>query len=1082
MAAVQPSISTKPRTKLAAFLSFGSRKHKSRDDPPPPHTPNNARDFGIRSLPGPLPSVPTHLSSPSVASQTLYAPEHDPFVAQRHKPSSPRMSRQTPVVTLSGAQSPSSSSRQDSNHFPRIEDTPPQPPSSASLSIFRKRTESARSTVSKAATTASSALLPIGSSSTAPHDSKRGSWHSRSRSSVTSVDMQLPPRLRSPRASDEFSSSILDAVANIGNSIVSRELGLRPAAGPSMTSSSPDIASLASSSHHHASQKSQRPRTSGSTPNPLSAFPAPPPTLPAPPRPTTSPGSTTQVSRARSYTTGASDARRTPKSPNTLRKLLPSTPPTHSLPPTPLPPLPIPAVADRSSQSSAGSTSAYAIAPAQLRALSPIMPSPTTASRLASPKARGSSSRVSSGESSSLLFANVGESDRSESGSARGQRRSSTLAATGDLPSPRPSPRGFMTQTPPHVRESVASDMGPSILPHHSFTAATQTLRKATSQSQLASTSNGRSGKHKPDSSTGSATTIKAAVMALGATPARALDSGANLLRKQRSMHSVTSVASVAIPPIPRQAVPQPESSPPGPQNLLHSFSLRRLSSGPAHSKHKNDSDVSISGVASSSAGDAKRSSPEDVPRAQRARQASSHTSGGGSQSTRPTSPAVSTFFDDTDSVTGSAFSHDASLGGTGRSRRGSQPMTRRPSDFRQHIIPPEEFVSNWPGPAGHSGDSDSSAPPSSGAGKRIPSKSMPNSPTVPRSATTLGSPRDESLEMVLSSPVGFGGGLALVPMPPPRRDQSQSRSAGRARGTSFLAEAAGENGRMARQRPSISALSTRSDTGHGLRSVGSANALRSTSEAAFVGRPRTGDLGTYNRGTAKTSPVSSEPHPRTADINVRARLGESGVRSRSSSKASPISPVSEDTVAPLASSSAARTAPNSTDLARKRSILKKPSFLDMDPDEAASHRAASPRTRRVSHRERERDSAYSGTLVASASLSRTSSAASSTPRPPPMSPVPIPMGLDTDMHFPAPPPAAPYAPQHADEFASDSFLDFGRMSMDPMQNGGGSGTDESASADMSSGGRFSRFGMDNSTIASFDYGSPHGETSTWRS
>ena len=360
---------------------------------------------------------------------------------------------------------------------------------------------------------------------------------------MTSV---VPLSLRSSHASDDF-SSMLDAVTSMGSPT------FNPAAGPSLSSSNPDIASM-SASRQHGHLKVQRPRTSGSTPTPLSAFHLPtPPAQKAPSSNAVSAPASTPVSRSQSYTptsTTTADSRRTPKSPNTLRRLLPTTPPTHSLPPTPYIPQGAQS-AERSFRDSAGSGVASSTSHAGSRALSPITSSPTGASLLPNTGADGGrSSKVSSTESASLLFA-VASPHESDEGSLHEPRRRANQSSARDLP----SPRAFGSQPYPHghLRESVASDLGPAVQPSNSlFAAVAHPLRKATSQSQLSGPSLGN--RHRADNSTGSTATIKSAVIALGQTPARALDSGVKLVRKQRSMHNV------AIPPVPRQVVPQPGS------------------------------------------------------------------------------------------------------------------------------------------------------------------------------------------------------------------------------------------------------------------------------------------------------------------------------------------------------------------------------------------------------------------------------------------------------------------------------------------------------------------------------------------
>jgi hypothetical protein len=423
-----------------------------------------------------------------------------------------------------------------------------------------------------------------------------------------------------------------------------------------------------------------------------------------------------------------------------------------------------------------------------------------------------------------------------------------------------------------------------------------------------------------------------------------------------------------------------PGSSPHTSQNLLHSLSLKRLSSGQGSGSGKGrgggDSDVSV-------VSDARKAQDE---KPQRARQPSS--------STRPTSPAMSTFFDDTDSIGSATFSQDLSLSPTQQTRK------RRPSDFVQYIVPPDEVVSGWaPTPSlAHDASSDSSSAPT----RRIPSKSMPSSPTVTKPSRNIFKDENEGPELVLSSPVGFGGGLALIPMPPRR---PQSHSAGRARGGSILSDTSDAPSTTTR-RPSIAGLSVRSDSA--LRNAGSADALHRSHTRA-----------------AKPSTASTEVDGVFPTFPISPTIGR------------------------------APSNPTTVDIARKRSILKKPSFLDMEYDDSESYKAV-PYRQRKSTRTR-RDSAAQRIISTQTTTSPSVSTPSRTPR--------ISGASAADIIL-APSPAVPYAPPIAGE-EPDSFLDMsGRMSLDARHS-----TDESSTSTAPSSG-----GSRADTMASF----AHGE-SGWR-
>jgi len=181
-------------SKLSAFLGFGSRSSsststssKKQREPPPP-----AHDFGVRSNPERLPRTPvvpspSRVYAPSVVTQSLIGIDADPFGAQRYIPASPQRAAMAPAVTVSAAENllrPDVSSIKSGRQQP--EEVPHASPST-SLGLFRKRTDSARSNGKPAPQ-----QLPIGTLSATPTESKRGSWHARHRSSVTSIDLQLP--------------------------------------------------------------------------------------------------------------------------------------------------------------------------------------------------------------------------------------------------------------------------------------------------------------------------------------------------------------------------------------------------------------------------------------------------------------------------------------------------------------------------------------------------------------------------------------------------------------------------------------------------------------------------------------------------------------------------------------------------------------------------------------------------------------------------------------------------------------------------------------------------------------------------
>ncbi|EJD51966.1 hypothetical protein AURDEDRAFT_111510 [Auricularia subglabra TFB-10046 SS5] len=788
---------------------------------------------------------------------------------------------------------------------------------------------------------APSQLLPVGVAHNEPakKEQARGSWHARSRSSI---DMQLPKLARSPRTSDDF-SSILDAVANVGTS--ARPLP-SPASDLNNNSSPLPVGPHASNISPSASARAR----TASTAAPPPARPIPPSSpLPSPP---TSPP---QVTRARSQTVGETSKKRPggplPTSPNTLRKLLPTLPPTQSLPPIPVmkaqqsqldrpqssptnhhpngngllgqPRIHPAAVGRPSTAQGLSVATASQTSPQRERALSPVMPSPTSglpdanlqrsmSGRSASP---GLSPRVSSSESSSLLFAAVPDSDRSESSSVSSNPavrrvKSPVRPATSDNSYSFPgsgkenhsfarlfsddasTPRGSISVIDHSRRTSNASTVHAQLQQHSQTPLPPHPLRKSTSQSYLPGAT-----RHRVDSSTSSAlsaVTIKSSVWA-GSSSQR--PDAPKLIRKQRSLHNV------AIPPVPRQVVPQPPTPGTSPTNgpsLLSSWSLKRRSGSRAR-----DVDAGLLTLVPSR--ERERERDDDAPiqlqhvtsvksARDKANRRPSVTSAG-----RPPSPAISTFFDDSESAHRSSASHEVS---SPKSRRGSGINIRRGSDIIQHIVPPEELASSW-GTASASvtdveaklGDS-SSAP--SDSSSRLPSKSMPSSPTrrsrtgqleagsnsMPpsRAVSLIGQSRPDDLQL-LSTPVGFGGGLALAPMPP-RKQQSQSF--GRSRGGSLLGEASRQGllnslppPPRGSRRPSLIASSVRSDS-----------ALRS----------HTGGV----RGNAALLSAKSRPMSKASTAS-----GGSSIEPATPSGSGP-PPVS-----------------------RKRSILKKPSFLDFENDDA---------------------------------------------------------------------------------------------------------------------------------------------------
>ncbi|KZV98990.1 hypothetical protein EXIGLDRAFT_831768 [Exidia glandulosa HHB12029] len=885
-----------------------------------------------------------------------YQLDHDPFGPARLRTTlSPSPAQPLPLPSLQLPQAASSSSSRP--EFPRsksdvgsprqyeLPSLPlPSPPASdvggASSShglFYRKRNDSATNRGKSAA------LLPVGNGNSAAESSKRGSWHKRQRSSI---DMQLPQLARSPRTSDDF-SSILDAVANAG---------LKPLPStPPLLPTSPDAAMAPGQASASRSTAHHRQRTTSARAPPAAPLPSPP-----------------VVQRTRSHTTSEGSKKRAgapiTTSPNTLRKLLPTLPPTSSLPPTPPQlqqdhnyrrnddrPSSSPTAASpngqgllgqprtgamRPSTSQGTGLSVQTMQPRLERALSPITPSPTSAMASAT---HGLSPRVSSSESSSLLFAAVPDSDRSEassvvsSGAERRRKQMERPSTSTGIGSPTSKEsalaRALFSDDTATPRGSISMSIASSDLPP--FSAYSVQSRRTSNASTVhahvlrKSTSQTFDGRQRVDSNA-TTVTVRSTVWVGGANANRSdLSPPSKLVRKQRSLHSV------AIPPVPRQAVPQPPTpepsadfpaqrigtSPPGP-SLLSSWSLKRRSSSRAGDPPES-AFLSLTSPVTSPKDEAvpglqhvgSLKSLRDMPRRP------SVTS-----PIRPSTPQ-STFFDDTDST------HRASISLTNevaspKSRRGSV-NARRASDIAQYIIPPEELASSWGSTvaststlnndaAAKAGDS-SLAP--SDSSTRVPassSKSMPSSPTrrtinhgssstpPSRAVSFVGSKRPDEL-LVLSSPVGFGGGLALAPMPPRK---PQSHSAGRARGGSLLGEASRSAGLQApprgSRRPSLIASSIRSDSA--LRSITSSSTLRGTSAAAL-------DL-----MTTRARPIS------------KASSG-----SGASSSDAFMSPTSASSSGP-------------PPVGRKRSILKKPSFLDFENDDAddatSSRRVAAQRKR----------------------------------------------------------------------------------------------------------------------------------------
>lgn len=626
--------------------------------------------------------------------------------------------------------------------------------------------------------------------------------------------------------------------------------------------------------------------------------------------------------------------------------------------------------------------------------------------------ARSMSPGPASSESSSLLFAAVPDSDRSEASSVVNQgpgarrnqyNRPSTSTGVGDSAvkeNHAALTRALFNDDSSLSRGSVSMSLAStstefpsavssySLHSHRPSNASTlQGLRKSTSQSQLPPIDS----RQRVDSNA-TTVTVRSTVW-VGSTNANRSDGPTKLIRKQRSLHNV------AIPPVPRQAVPQPPTpgalrspplfclvivsagepstdlvcigtSPTG-TSLLSSWSLKRRS-GSRGGEPPESTFLSL-GSAGAATKDENSSPLQHVGSVKSAKGQDRWP--GVTSPARPGTPQ-STFFDDTDSL----HSHEV---GSPRSRRTSI-TARRLSDIVQYIIPPDELASSW-GAASASAsalqtDSDakegeSSSTPSDSS-TRVPaaaaSKSMPSSPTrrettkgssasMPpsRTGSFVGGKRPDEL-LVLTSPVGFGGGLALAPMPPRK---PQSLSVGRVRGGSLLGEASRSAGLQPPPRgsrhPSLAPSSVRSDSA--LRSLANNHALRGTSPAAL-------DL------------MTTQSH--------RISKASSGSGASSSDAFSP--------------TSAASLPPA---VGRNRSILKKPSFLDFD--EADDRRARGGAGQRV----------------------RTK---------------PVQVQLTPPPPSPTPPPSKPKSASTSGrsvvadtEDVPDSFLDLGRMSFETSQTSG---------------------------------------------